>query len=277
MPIKWPAPYKKTTDRRKEWKALKTKHAAAIKASRVDFDAKLGSGIDGFESLVKKVAAEGYGAQATPADFTKLSAAGSKMAAAAREYQGKVAALPTPAKTELTAFLAALVADDLMWGKAIVYGDQTKGPFSNPVLASGLHQLEFTLASLVTRINAAQANITLARRNRQPNDTPEAASRPAFDKAAADLLKAATTAQPVVKRLTGLLTNAGHNAKYIPVLKTETAKALSGPIARLKQELADARAVPKVASLGVDVETVLANIKDAGIHIKTIEDGAGAL
>src|SRR6185436_20620860 len=94
MPIKWPALYKKTTDRRKEWKALKTKHAAAIKASHVDFDSKLGPAIDTFEKLVTKVAAEGYGAEGTPDDFRKLSSAGSKMAIVARDYKGKLAALP---------------------------------------------------------------------------------------------------------------------------------------------------------------------------------------
>jgi hypothetical protein len=277
MPIKWPALYKKTTDRRKEWRALKTKHAAAIKASRVDFDSKLGPAIDTFEKLVSKVAAEGYGEKGTTDDLRKLSAAGGKMAIVAREYKGKLDALPNPAKNELTTFLTALLADEQMWSHAIVYGADTTKPYSNPELAGGLFQLDLTLATLVTRGKNYQAEISRARRSRQPSDQPEHASRAAFDQALADVLKAATAAQPVVKRLQGLHTNAGKNLKYLPVLKTEMAKALSGPIAKLKKELVDMQAIPKVGSIGDDVSLVLSNVRNAGPNIKTIEDGAGAL
>ena len=199
------------------------------------------------------------------------------MAIVTREYKGKLAALPKPAKDELTTFLAALLADEQMWSHAIVYGADTTKPYSNPVLAGGLHQLESTLASLVTRIKTYQADISRARQNRQVNDPPEHASRPAFDQSVADVLKAATAAQPVVKRLQGLHTNAGKNLKYLPVLKTEMANARRGPIARLKQELLDMQAIPKVGSIGDDVSLVLSNVRNAGPNIKTIEDGAGAL
>ena len=70
MPNVWPKLYQKTTDRRKEWKALKTKHAAAIKASKVDFDANLGKALDAFETQVKKMATEGYGLKSTTQSWT---------------------------------------------------------------------------------------------------------------------------------------------------------------------------------------------------------------
>src|SRR5262249_3074304 len=76
MPIKWPIKYSKTTSRHNEWSTLKKKHAAAIKASKVDFDAGLGGAVDKFENLIKKVAAAGYGNTATNADLEKVTQAG---------------------------------------------------------------------------------------------------------------------------------------------------------------------------------------------------------
>src|SRR5258708_38058186 len=55
MPVKWPSKYSKTTNRHNEWSTLKKKHAAAIKASKVDFDAGLGGAVDKFENMIKKV------------------------------------------------------------------------------------------------------------------------------------------------------------------------------------------------------------------------------
>src|SRR5258706_14703351 len=105
MPVKWPARYDKKTDRRKEWVALKKKHAAAIKASKVNFEAKLGPSLDKFELGIKKVATAGFGTKATLSDLEKVSQAGLTAKVAATEYLKKGAALSQPAQAELTKFL----------------------------------------------------------------------------------------------------------------------------------------------------------------------------
>ena len=63
MPIQWPTKYNKTTNRHNEWSTLKKKHADAIKKSKINFDADLGSAIDKFENHIKKVASEGFEAR----------------------------------------------------------------------------------------------------------------------------------------------------------------------------------------------------------------------
>src|SRR5262245_49154670 len=115
MPIHWPSKYSKTTNRHNEWSVLKKKHAAAIKASKIDFDAGLGGAVDKFENMIKKVAAAGYGDTATNADLEKVTQAGSSAAKVAREYKSKAAILKDPAKKELTAFLAAIESDAKLW------------------------------------------------------------------------------------------------------------------------------------------------------------------
>ncbi len=230
MPIKWPTRYSKTTDRRHEWKALKTRHAAAIKASKINFDAGLGPALDKFETLIKKVAAAGYGDTATLQDLEKVSVAGLDAKKVADSYKTKAAGLTDPAKKELIAFLAEIDADATLWSDATL---------SMPVPNANWHAADWE----AYRELADHLKIVVDRGARaEMYFTGNAAYATNHDLQAAHQLwqtmyHAASAAQPVAAHLEGLVTNAAKNPAYLKVLKGEAVKAFAGSFATLHNSI----------------------------------------
>jgi len=221
MPINWPNKYSKTTNRHNEWAALKKKHAIAIKASKVDFDAGLGGAVDKFENMIKKVAAAGYGATATNADLEKVTQAGLSAAKVARDYKSKAAALKDPAKKELTAFLAEIEADAKLWDEATL-ALPTKS-IKLDTKWSSVAAFAGHLTTIVQRGAAAQKFLDADPGIGTSQDLIGLKTR------LKELLAAAAAAETAARHLEGLVSNANTNPAYLKLLKADTAKALAGP------------------------------------------------
>ncbi len=228
MPIKWPSKYSKTTNRHNEWSALKKKHAAAIKASKVDFDAGLGGAVDKFENMIKKVAAADYGTTATNADLEKVTQAGASAAKVARDYKSKVGALTEPSKKELSAFLAEIEADARMWDDATL-AMPTKSVVLDTKWAS-TGAFAGHLSIIVRR--GAEAMTFL---NADPT-LPKNPELIGLKTHLTELLTAAAAAEKAARQLEGLVTNAGSNPAYLKLLKADTAKAMAGPFKVFQQK-----------------------------------------
>ena len=231
MPIQWPSKYSKTTNRHNEWSALKKKHAAAIKASKVDFDAGLGGAVDKFENMIKKVAVAGYGATATNADLEKVTQAGLSAAKVARDYKSKAGALTDPAKKELTAFLVEIEADAKLWDDATL---------SMPTKAVKLDAKWTSIAALAGHLT------TIAQRGAAAQKFLDADPGVGTNQELIglkthlkELLVAAAAAETAAKHLEGLLSNANANPAYLKLLKADTAKALAGSFKVFHQKYQD--------------------------------------
>lgn len=260
MPNLWPSKYKKTTDRRKEWKALKTKHAAALKASKVDFDAKLGPSIDTFETQVKKMATEGYGVKSTTQSWTTVGTAATKLLAVVNTYQGKVAALPAPAKQDLKEFLEALEADGTLWVTAAQNPTPTEAGPSLGNARVAIYEMAGELKALGER---SQQYLDAIIEKRTTEFQPDAGNPDPAHKSKADpervaylaaletqvdaLLKAVEPARAAAKRLDEVAANARKDSTYVKVYKAGVKQAVAGPFAVLKRELAALKAIPHVS------------------------------
>ena len=231
MPINWPSQYSKTTNRHNEWSALKKKHAAAIKASKVDFDAGLGKAVDNFENMIKKVAAAGYGARATNADLEKVTQAGLNAAKVAREYKTKTSALKDPAKKELTAFLAEIEADAKLWDDATL-----AMPTQNVQLDTRWTSVAAFAGHLTTIVQRGAAAQTFLNADPGIKTNLELIG---LKSDLTELLTAAAAAEKTAKHLEGLVTNAGSNPAYLKLLKAEAAKALAGSFKVFQQKYQD--------------------------------------
>jgi hypothetical protein len=227
LPIKWPTQYSKTTNRHTEWSTLKKKHAAAIKASKVDFDAGLGEVVDKFENMIKKVAKAGYGSTATNADLEKVTQAGLSAAKVARVYKAKASALKDPAKKELTAFLAEIEADAKLWDDATL-AMPTKTVKLDTRWAS-VAALAGHLTTIVQRGAEAQTFLN-ADPGLKTNDELKG-----LKTHLTELLTAAAAAEKSAKHLEGLVSNAS-NPAYLKLLKAESAKALAGSFNVFRQK-----------------------------------------
>jgi len=228
MPFKWPSKYSKTTNRHNEWSALKKKHAAAIKVSKVDFDAGLGGAVDKFENMIKKVAAAGYGTTATNADLEKVTQAGASAAKVARDYKSKLGALTEPAKKELSAFLAEIEADARMWDDATLAMPTKSVVLDTKWASAGAFAGHM---SIIVR-RGAEAMTFL---NADPT-FPKNPELIGLITHLTELLTAAAAAEKVARQLEGLVTNAGSNPAYLKLLKAATAKALAGPFKAFQQK-----------------------------------------
>jgi hypothetical protein len=230
MPVKWPTKYSKTTNRHNEWAALKNKHAAAIKAAKIDFDARLGSAVDQFENRIKLVATAGYGAKATLQDLEKVSQAGLSASQVADSYKSKLSRLPDPAKKELTAFLTEIENDAQMWADATLFEPEANIRWKtmewNACAALAGHveimirRGEKALEALAAHPNIGSADFLQGLQTHLK-----------------ELHQAAIAAEPSAKHLEAMLDNASRNSTLLGVLKGETAKALAGPFAALSQRI----------------------------------------
>jgi hypothetical protein len=234
----WPSLYKKTTDRRKEWVALKKAHAANLKASKVDFDAKLGAAIDKFEVQVKKMATEDYGKKSTAKSWAAVATAASQLASVVHTYQGKLAALPGATKTQLGAFLKALAADADLWSTAA----QAPGPKQGGQLVGDdwveVYNAVQHLEALLKRSQILGETIAEARAAGQTTDPTQLAFMAERETLAGAIHDNVPAALDAAKKVEALRVNFGKDAAYKGLLKETGLSAVAGPWAPLRQQLA---------------------------------------
>lgn len=278
---KWPSPYKKTTNRHKEWVALKKSHAAVLKVSKVDFDAGLGGAIDTFERLVKKLAAEGYGKKSTTESWNKVSAAAAQLGTVANTYQGKLSGLPAATKQDLTEFLEVLKDDAQVWQAAAknptptAFGLLPDGQWDK--LAAALEHM----TAVLERARLLAMEVIKQRTSNQITDANELARLAQLEMQAADLREAVTDALPVVQRLVGLMSNNSHDATYFKVFKQEGKRAFKGPFVALRQELKAWPAIlagtPPGSPLKADVNIVTKLTGNIELELAAVEADLNAL
>jgi hypothetical protein len=103
------------TDRRKQWKGLKEKYKEAIKKSKVDFDQKLGPGLDKYQAQVEKVTSLAGKGRLNTVQVQPVYLAAVALKPIASSYVSLVGKLEEPAKKDMGALLAAIQADILSW------------------------------------------------------------------------------------------------------------------------------------------------------------------
>jgi hypothetical protein len=230
MPIKWPSRYNKSTNRRRQWQELKTRHAAAIKASKVSFGSDFGSAIDSFENEIKKVADVAFASKATLNDLDKVSQAGSKAQNIAEYYRSKLGTMQNPAKKELLDFLKDLESDAQIWQDSTLFEPQPYGQWKKLAWSAApslVGHLEIFIRHGTTAVQllAQDPNFATADYLKSLKSQTDA------------LLVAAKAAQPNAARIETLYNNAIANTTYLGVLKGETAKAMAGPFAALARNI----------------------------------------
>jgi hypothetical protein len=96
-----------------KWKAAKTKHAAALKAKKIDFNKNLGAKLDKRKGHYKAIKAykEGGSLLLIKSHLDALKTNGKEIVSVAKSYQKKIAGLGGEAEDELNAVLAALIKD----------------------------------------------------------------------------------------------------------------------------------------------------------------------
>ena len=259
MPNVWPKLYSKTTDRRKEWKALKLKHAAALKASKVDFDANLGKALDAFETQVKKMATEGYGLKSTTQSWATVEAAGAKLVTVSTAYQAKLGGLADPAKKALKTFLEAVESDGTLWVNAAQNPTPTEeGPSLGDARAElyemvghlkQLHErakqyLEAVIEKRTTEFQPDPGNPDPAHKSKA--DPQRVAYLGALEAQLDTLIPLIAPAHAAAKRLDEVASNSKKDSTYVKVYKTGVKQAVAGPFAALKQEVVALHAIPDV-------------------------------
>jgi hypothetical protein len=104
------------SDRRKEWRALKSTHSKAIAASKVNFDAKLGPRLDDYQTAVDAVAKAFAKDSVNRVGIQKVVKVAGPVRNVAESYLEQVKTkVPEPARKELTAFLEAVMRDSADW------------------------------------------------------------------------------------------------------------------------------------------------------------------
>jgi hypothetical protein len=92
-----------------KWKAAKTKHAAALKAKKIDFNKSLGAKIDKRKGHYKAIKAykAGDSLLLIKGHLDALTANGKEIVSVAKAYQKKIVGLGGEAEKELDAVLAS--------------------------------------------------------------------------------------------------------------------------------------------------------------------------
>ena len=103
------------TDRRKQWKDLKTKHSKAIAKAKLDFDLKLGPALDKYQTQVDKLAKLAATVELNSNQIEPVMNTLGPLETIVASYHDKVKTLDEPAKKELTALLTAIDTDGREW------------------------------------------------------------------------------------------------------------------------------------------------------------------
>lgn len=160
------------SDRRREWKALKSKHSAAISASRINFDANLGPRLDKYQTVVDAVAKVFAKNALSEAAISKATELAGPVSQIADSYLDRVKTLPNPARKDLTEFLQALKDDYRNWVDA---GELFRKKAVPTVTAKDLgrvHAATEMLTALEPDVTNLQVNVPLllARLRKLPSE-----------------------------------------------------------------------------------------------------------
>ena len=98
---------------RPKWKAAKTKHAAALKAKKIDFKKNLGDKLEKRKGHYKAIKAyqQGDSLLLIKGHLDALKSNGKEIVTVAKAYQKKIVGLGGEAEEELNAVLATLIKD----------------------------------------------------------------------------------------------------------------------------------------------------------------------
>ena len=157
------------SDRRKEWKALKTKHAAALKTKGVKFQAGFGTALDNYAKPLATVSALFAAEKLSRPALQKVIAAAHPLEAIAVNYLSNLKGLGGPAEKELSAFLKAVAADCQGWDQVEDMFEQTNMPVRRPAftavkaLYGPLDKLAAQLENLGKSLPAARAEVAAGR------------------------------------------------------------------------------------------------------------------
>lgn len=137
------------SDRRRQWAALKSKHAKAIAAKKLDFDAKFGPLLDKYQAamgVVDKLFARQAG---TGKDIEKVVALTRPLRNVAEYYRDKAKGLGDPAEKELVKFLKEIESDCQDWEKALdAIGSQSVAARNSPVQIKAVREVYGELDAL---------------------------------------------------------------------------------------------------------------------------------
>ena len=106
------------SNRRKDWAALKSKHAKALAAKKIDFESKLGAQIDKYQATLSPVEKAYAQQQVTTALVDKVVAAARPLRSIAESYRAKLKGAGDPLEKEMVAFLKSVEAECDDWESA---------------------------------------------------------------------------------------------------------------------------------------------------------------
>ena len=207
------------TDRRQQWKDLKTRHKAAIAKAKLDFDLKLGPALDKYQVQVDKVENIAKTAELQSYQVQAVMDAAAPLDKIIKSYQDKVKLLEEPARKELSALLKTIDADCALWLKYVLSSPTSLGATASQKAAAGalctdLSQIRGFAEITTTRGPRAQARYE--------------AAKPVPNKAAAalasQLVAAARIAGPLAHKLTDQCGGAAEGKNY-PLFKAQAEAA----------------------------------------------------
>lgn len=157
------------SDRRKEWKALKARHEAAIQAKHLKFGAGLGPALDKVAKPLAVVNKLFVAEKLNRPALQKVVELARPLAQIATSYQDQVKGLGGPAEKELGAFLQAVVSDGQGWEQVLDMFEETDLPVGAPAatavkaLYGPLGAVAAQLENLGKSLPAAQAEVANGR------------------------------------------------------------------------------------------------------------------
>ena len=239
------------TDRRKQWKLLKSKHSSAISKAKLDFDLKLGSALDKYQIQVDKLTQLAATTELNSNQIEPVLVTTRPLKTIVDSYHDKVKTLPDPAKKELTGLLAAIDADIHSWGQlAVTLQSATPSGPTNAQKAAA-HALQIPLDNIrsmaltvVTRGERAKVSYEKG----TPNPRPGAAAL------AGHMVETARLAGPSAHELANAATQVVAGSNYELLKKRATA------VAGLVQRFRDAAHEFRTAwDFNSDVNTISAD------------------
>lgn len=207
------------TDRRQQWKDLKTRHKAAIAKAKLDFDLKLGPALDKYQTQVDKIESIVKTAELQSYQVQPVMDAAAPLDKIIKSYQEKVKLLDEPAKKELTTLLKSIDADCSQWLKFVLSSPSGLGATAAQkaaadTLCTDLHQIKGFALTAVTRGARAEARYKAAK------PTPNTAAATLTGQ----LVTSARIAGPLANTLTDQCGEAAGGKNY-PLFKSQAVVA----------------------------------------------------
>jgi hypothetical protein len=147
------------SDRRRDWRAIKDKHAKAIAASKLNLDAKLGPRLDDYQGAVDAVAKLFARESVNDAAIKKVVKAAGPVRSIAETYRDQAKTkLADPARKELTAFLEAVLRDTEGWLTVEdLFGERAAAP--SPQALQRVQAVNAFLENLAVELRNLEINV----------------------------------------------------------------------------------------------------------------------